>query len=148
MIKFYIQCYPNINLFMVKKCLSTFGENRSRGGSVVSLFPKFSGHADLGFQWMKLHKNLQPKYISLETTRLKFGYIYSSVKDTAVSLFPKFFWQFYLGFYCIESYKILHAIYLLLYKMILIYFFRVSLLGGAVITIFPYFWENADFVLY
>ena len=41
---FYILCYPNINWI-----LSIFGENRSIGGSVVLLFPKILGYADLDF---------------------------------------------------------------------------------------------------
>ena len=44
LMKFYIWCYPNINWG-----LSTFGENRSSGGAVVSLYTKFFKYAGLGF---------------------------------------------------------------------------------------------------
>ena len=36
--KLYILSYTTINW-----CLSTFGENRSTGGAVITLFPEFSG---------------------------------------------------------------------------------------------------------
>ena len=66
--KFYI--YPKVNWW-----LSTFGENRLTGGAVLILFPEFSGYADLGFYWEKLHKNLCTGYVSLEIRMVQFGYI-------------------------------------------------------------------------
>ena len=59
--KLYNQCYPIINWFQ-----STFDANCSKGGAVFSVFQKFSGYADFGFQWMKSYKNLYTKYTSLE----------------------------------------------------------------------------------
>ena len=38
LMKFHIQCYPNVN-----RCLSTFDENLSTGGTVISLFSEIFG---------------------------------------------------------------------------------------------------------
>ena len=56
--KLYILNYTTINW-----CLSTFEENRSTGGAVITLFLEFLGHAYLDFYWLKLRKNLCTTYV-------------------------------------------------------------------------------------
>ena len=57
-VKLYILNYTTINW-----SLSTFEENRSTGGAVITLFLEFLGHAYLDFYWLKLRKNLCTTYI-------------------------------------------------------------------------------------
>ena len=77
----YIQSYPDLNSF-----LSTVGENLSTGDSVVTLFPEILGCIHLNFLWIKLHKNLYTKYVSLKITMVQFGCIYLSRRLNSVFL--------------------------------------------------------------
>ena len=58
-----------------KKCLSTFGGNRSTDGAAIKRFPDFLGCADLSFYLMKSHKNLYTRYRLLERKIVQFLYI-------------------------------------------------------------------------
>ena len=56
--KLFILDYTTINW-----CLTTFDENLSTGGAVITLFLEFLGHAYLDFYWLKLRKKLCTTYI-------------------------------------------------------------------------------------
>ena len=60
--KFYIQCYQNINW-----SLSTFDENHSTGGAVIL------GRRWFRFQVHEIAQKLNTNYVSLETRIIKFG---------------------------------------------------------------------------
>ena len=97
--KFYIQRYQNIN-----RCLLTFGENCSTGGTLflLCLFMKCLGCAYFGFKPMRMHKNSYASYVLLEITMIQFG---------QVQLSRGFFYSVFLkSFLIVLSRILLHGI--------------------------------------
>ena len=105
--KFYIQCYPNIN-----SCLLTY---HSTSGSEVTFFTGIFKINCSGF----LEDIITQKFMyNVCIIRNNNDAICVHVVQQEALLFVFQKRQFYLGFYWMESYKILYSIYL--YDMILI----------------------------